>query len=415
MSFGKFLKDIFFTVEEDGEESKENKTIEELSQIVEEDGEEKNVASLDKLEKLKEKKKSLEVSKSTLSADDCCDQLVDSTYQMQEIKTEYEMVTAYLTDIQIIEQADKKEKMELCEQAEKILRLTKDREGLVHSNERLTNSQYQFIQLHESEIPEVIDKIAKAEEYDNVIQADMQNLEKEQAKIKQDKKEAKSKMDNLFLTTFSLVLMALILVLILVFLSRRYYIDMGIGYLLVAFFVALFGTMLYMRYRKCNYILALSDKKYNKSINLMNKVKVKCVYNTNSLDYLYNKYHVNSGRELSYLWEQYLYVLEEEKRMQRFSKDLSYWSSELSKGLSKLGVRDTEVWTYQAEAIMDSKEMVEVTHNLNVRRQKLREQLEYCESIYNLALDTLKQHIKEDDSIRDYAVTTLSPYRITID
>jgi len=45
--------------------------------------------------------------------------------------------------------------------------------------------------------------------------------------------------------------------------------------------------------------------------------------------------------------------------------------------LKRLGVKDTEIWFTQARALIDSKEMVEVRHDLNVRRQKLRDQLDY--------------------------------------
>jgi hypothetical protein len=45
--------------------------------------------------------------------------------------------------------------------------------------------------------------------------------------------------------------------------------------------------------------------------------------------------------------------------------------------LKKYAIFDAEVWTYQPEALLDSKEMVEVRHRLNVRRQKLRDQMDY--------------------------------------
>jgi hypothetical protein len=40
-------------------------------------------------------------------------------------------------------------------------------------------------------------------------------------------------------------------------------------------------------------------------------------------------------------------------------------------------VKDAEVWLVQTYAILDNREMVEIRHDLNQRRQKLRERIEY--------------------------------------
>ena len=40
-------------------------------------------------------------------------------------------------------------------------------------------------------------------------------------------------------------------------------------------------------------------------------------------------------------------------------------------------MNDTEVWLVQTYAILDDREMVEIRHDLNQRRQKLREQIKY--------------------------------------
>ena len=45
--------------------------------------------------------------------------------------------------------------------------------------------------------------------------------------------------------------------------------------------------------------------------------------------------------------------------------------------LAGIGMHDAEIWQNQLEALYNPKEMVEVRHNLNVRRQKLREQIEF--------------------------------------
>ena len=44
--------------------------------------------------------------------------------------------------------------------------------------------------------------------------------------------------------------------------------------------------------------------------------------------------------------------------------------------LHRYRLYDTKIWIHQAQAILDKKEMVEVKHELLVRRQKLRSTME---------------------------------------
>ena len=45
--------------------------------------------------------------------------------------------------------------------------------------------------------------------------------------------------------------------------------------------------------------------------------------------------------------------------------------------LEKLKLYDSSVWTSQVEALIDHKEMTEVRHALNIRRQKLRTSMDF--------------------------------------
>ncbi|MBR1692022.1 MAG: hypothetical protein IJ711_04530, partial [Lachnospiraceae bacterium] len=54
-------------------------------------------------------------------------------------------------------------------------------------------------------------------------------------------------------------------------------------------------------------------------------------------------------------------------------------------------LHDPLIWTRQAEAILDSREMVEVRHNLITRRQKLRRQMDYNQQLAQNAQEEVKQ------------------------
>jgi hypothetical protein len=141
--------------------------------------------------------------------------------------------------------------------------------------------------------------------------------------------------------------------------------------------------------------LILVERKLNRAISLLNKVKIKYINNTKELDYTYQKYMVNSYAELNYLWEQYLKAKEEEKHYQKNSDELEFYNKELIKILRVNSISDPDIWIYQAAAIVDSKEMVEVRHRLNVRRQKLRERIDYNNSLRQNCIDAMNNYINK--------------------
>ena len=59
------------------------------------------------------------------------------------------------------------------------------------------------------------------------------------------------------------------------------------------------------------------------------------------------------------------------------SDDIDYFNNRMIRELSAYRLYDSRVWIPQAAALIDHKEMVEITHNLVMRRQKLRSRMEY--------------------------------------
>ena len=119
----------------------------------------------------------------------------------------------------------------------------------------------------------------------------------------------------------------------------------------------------------------------NKIILLQNKVKIRYVNNTNLLDYLYLKYGVSSAQELIELWENYKIEKEEREKFRRAELDLDYNEQELLQILKRYQIKDPAVWLHQTEAILDHKEMVEIRHNLIIRRQSLRRRMDYNKEV----------------------------------
>ena len=118
--------------------------------------------------------------------------------------------------------------------------------------------------------------------------------------------------------------------------------------------------------------------------------------------------------ELQYLWEQYQKAMEEERRYQNNTDRLNYYREALLEQLEELQVKDVEIWTSQAEALIDNKEMVEIRHTLNVRRQKLRERIEYNTKLQDHAFEDIRNALKKKHDIKDMIVDTLQQYGIEL-
>lgn len=123
------------------------------------------------------------------------------------------------------------------------------------------------------------------------------------------------------------------------------------------------------------------EKAINKLILLQNKVKIRYVNNTNLLDYLYAKYNVGSSEDLIRMWEVYQKEKEEREKVRELDMELDALRRELLTILRRYQIRDPEMWLDQVSAIANEKEMVELRHQLILRRQKLRKQMEYNEKL----------------------------------
>lgn len=79
---------------------------------------------------------------------------------------------------------------------------------------------------------------------------------------------------------------------------------------------------------------------------------------------------------------------------------MEFNQSALVKLLRRCKLQDPNIWLRQAQALLDSKEMVEIRHGLIIRRQKLRKQMEYNAQIAQKAQDEVKDIV---DKYPEYA------------
>ena len=343
-----------------------------------------------------------------------CDQIVDATYQMEDLRVEYEMVTSYFTDIQTIEELPKDVRKEITDIAKKIALLESETSEFLHSDDRISDENFRMIQGMEKELTDIFKQLKDLEDMDLKIKRDLKHLEAEkntQEYLQESIEERQAKL-RMFLMGFGSASTVLVLILAVVAILTDTNLMVLILFILLV--IAGMAALTVITYRKLSYEFKMSEAKENRAINLMNKVKIKCVNNTATLEYLYSKYNIKSLRELEYLHDQYLIMVEEVRKYQKTTGDLREFSETLSKLLFAHGIKDPDIWSKQSLALIDDREMVEVKHSLNVRRQKLREQIAYNEELRLSGIKDIQEILKQNPDLRNQVKSELEVYHINV-
>lgn len=307
----------------------------------------------------------------------CCDLINEAKRQRFEAKKEYEVVTSYLADIQKIDLMPERAKKSVEDMARKIVGLNEERQKMQKVPPKITMAQRLALEPYEDTILEEIRKMEEQENYLQVINSDIRHLESEKASLDyelediMDRDESGKKMLK---AASVFIILFLIFLFVLQEVTEKnvqlpFVFTIAFGIIVIAYF--------YFSNRRNQYDLKVAELKMNRAIMLLNKVKIKYVNCTNLLDYLHEKFHVNNAQELHYHWQEYMRIVEEERRFKKMMDTIDFYTEELVSELKKNGVIDAAIWGYQVEALVDAREMVEVRHRLNVRRQKLRQRIDY--------------------------------------
>ena len=343
-----------------------------------------------------------------------CDQIVEASYQMEDLRAEYDMVTSYFEDIQMIEELPQNVRKQVTDIAKKIAFLESETSQFVHMDDRISDENFRMIQGMEKDLTTIFGQLKELEDMDMVIRRDMTNLEGEknaQEYIQESIEQRQHSLKN-FIIIFGTISVLVVLTLVVIGIMTKN--NLVIPVLLILLIIAGMAAFSVIIYRRLSYEFKMAEKRENRAISLMNKVKIKYVNNTSTLEYLYAKYHVNSLRELEYLHDQYLIMVDEVRKYQQTTGDLREHTDALSKLLYAHGIKDPDIWTKQSLALIDTREMVEVKHSLNVRRQKLREQLAYNEQLRLDGLKDIREMLKTNPELREKVRREMEVYHINI-
>jgi hypothetical protein len=307
---------------------------------------------------------------------DNCELIIESDRQIDEAKVEYQAVTSYLTDMQRIEMIPPEQKEIIEDAARKIINLTKERSKFQQKNSNLTDRHYRLFDRYEMQVPKDLPAIKDSEKYQAVIQSDIEHLEKEKKYLTAQQDDIIGRQSFLKGIAVTTCVVVVLLFLIFAVLSNYSKSNFTIPFLLTVLMGMGCALYIFMEARKNYYDIQLVQLKLGRGVMLMNKVKIKSVNNRNYLEYTYSKYMVDNYDQLKSMWEEYVRVKDESRRYQSNTQLLEFYNNELSNTLRKFSITDSDIWIYQPSALLDNKEMVEVRHRLNVRRQKLRERID---------------------------------------
>ncbi|MBD8914749.1 MAG: hypothetical protein EGR77_01885 [Pseudobutyrivibrio sp.] len=307
---------------------------------------------------------------------DSCEQIIALTKEIEGEKTEYRIVTSYLTDIQTIEGLPEEMRQSIREAATNIEQLNAARQAYEKTSYHISEEQFMLMEQEEDDMPQTIHRLLDNERYQdkvrrdkNILEAQKNQWEIEREAITGERKILKRASVLLFLLYATL----LILLFVLQFMAKM---DLTVAFLVLFFVGALGGAIIYFRSLYLQKQMRQATRNENQAISLLNVVCMKYVNVTKAVEYTKDKFGIHNSTELNYVWEQYTSAVREKEKFLRNNDDLEYFNGRLIRLLQRIDLYDRKIWLTQTKALIDDQEMVEIKHNLVKRRQKIRAHME---------------------------------------
>ncbi|MBQ0041774.1 MAG: hypothetical protein KBS85_00450 [Lachnospiraceae bacterium] len=323
------------------------------------------------------------------------DQLQDAKSNVKSLSSEYQSVTSYLCDIEELDALPKDERSQLIACCKNLQNLETSRNSNPIHKGAMSDEQFHEIEANELELEEGIVKLRETEDYQSLIHHDLKRLDAEHQAFHVRRRELAGLMMNLK-TVAKVCLGAMgILIFALVLFQIYLKMDVRLGYIMAILITATVLTIVFVRFKDADQELDRINRNMDKLILLQNRVKIRYVNNTNLLDYYYLKYGYDSSRKIEKLLEDYRREKELRAEYARVMEDLDYYQKDMLRLLRKYNLFDPTIWIYQYEAILNPKEMVEIRHKYNVRRQTLRKQIENGERLSDTSMEEIRRMVLE--------------------
>lgn len=325
-----------------------------------------------------------------------CEKIVEATKKIEETKKEYQLVNNYLTDIQTIENLPDSNADKILTLAQKIIVLDKDRRDFGNSMSKMSDRQFNCLKDYGDDIKRVLKDLEDDEHYCQTVKSDMHHLQGEKSALLQERHDMKERIRMVRGISKIAVFAYAALVVMCIFI--KFNTEMNVlPYLYgILGMAAITILVLFTMYNTALRGIKIAEIKLNKAIGLLNKTKLKYVNVQSRIDYMYEKFGINSAYELNAMWGKYLQMCKEREVYRRASDKLIESEEDLLAELNKYNVQDTDVWLQQVSALVDKKEFKKIKNNLCNRRQKLKATIEFNTSIVDKSTQAIKDMVSQD-------------------
>lgn len=340
----------------------------------------------------------------------CLEQIMEASRQMNELNGEYSLVTAYLTDMEEIEALPEEPRREINQTAGKLLALEEERTRFLSKKERMRDTEYYQMRRQEQEVAEGIGKLKETEKYGQLVKQDLKRLDRERHAYEYRHKELLELQANLRGMAVIFVTALIACMIMLAILQFAFEMNTYPGYFITILAAAIAMTVVCVKYMDADRETQRVEGAVAKLIQLQNKVKIRYVNNKNLLNYLYMKYDTDSADQLQKRWQLYQEEKEERKQFAEAEAKTEYFQEKLIHILSRYRISDTRRWINQVRALLDPREMVEIRHELIVRRQALRQNLDYNKKIVQTARDEIMEIVREHPEYGDEIMEMVDRY-----
>ena len=305
-----------------------------------------------------------------------CEQMIDISKDMEDVRREYDRVTSYLNDIQIVEGLEGEQKDQLTEVAIQVTKLINVRNDYLNAEKKISDDVFLQMKELEDEVPAIIKRLKENETYLETVKRDLNRLASEKIEWSVVKQEAEDELREMRKLSQMLLFGFGGIAIIVAGLSIMMRWEL-LPLLIVALMATLAAAYVMIRMQECATDIKQSEINLNHTIALENRVKIRYVNAKNAVDYTCERFHVRDSKELTYNYEQFIEVCKEKERLKQTNEDLDYFNNRLVRILKGLHLYDAKIWVNYANAVVDPKEMVELKHDLFTRRQSLRSRIEY--------------------------------------
>ncbi len=307
---------------------------------------------------------------------DSCEQIIALTKEIEGEKTEYRIVTSYLTDIQTIEGLPEEMRQSIREAATNIEQLNAARQAYEKASYQISEEQFMLMEQEEDDIPQTIHRLLDNERYQDKVRRDKNILEAQKNQWEIEREAIIGERKILKRASVLLFLLYVTLLILLFVLQMMAKMDLTVAFLVLFCVGALGGAIIYFRSLYLQKQMRQATRNENQAISLLNVVCMKYVNVTKAVEYTKDKFGIHNSTELNYVWEQYTSAVREKEKFLRNNDDLEYFNGRLIRLLQRIDLYDRKIWLTQTKALIDDQEMVEIKHNLVKRRQKIRAHIE---------------------------------------